>query len=214
MQTKTRWTVAAALSLLLIDTPAMALDISPFLSASVTFGGDTLGEDFVEDTLGEDDRSIKAGQFLYFALGATVGLSDDNAWETQASVGYWVDSAELQEQELRFQRYPVDLLLIRNFSDRWRIAGGVTRHLSPRRRCTKQACTVPDTGFEDARGFVVGVDWLVGGPVSRSPSADGPRPTKLWMGVRATRILYQGPESEGGEYNGDNAGFIIGMNFF
>jgi hypothetical protein len=73
---------------------------------------------------------------------------------------------------------------------------------------------VPDSSFEDARGFVVGVDWLVGGPVTRGYGPAESRPTKLWMGARATRIKYEAPEPEGGEYNGNNVGLVIGLNLF
>ena len=102
---------------LLLSGQVGALDISPFVSLGITFGGDTLDETLVGDSTLKNIKSIKAGQFMYVAAGATVPLAQAGVWEAQSSLGYWFDSVQSAGHELRFRRVPIDLLLVRNFDN-------------------------------------------------------------------------------------------------
>lgn len=204
--------VTSAALLLGVVPTAAAFDYSPYVSVAFTFGGDSVGKTVKTDPqAGTSTTHTRAGQLFQAMLGATFAAAD--VWEAQASVGYWFDSTTGNGGELKFLRIPIDLLAIRNMSDSWRVLGGPTWHTGVRRRCTQDNCTVPGTSYDDAFGIVAGVDWLVGGPVSRQYTGDQPRPTKLWFGARMTRIKYVAPKSEGGSVDGSSIGFIVGLNF-
>ena len=198
---------------LLFSGQVCAFDISPFVSLGITYGGDLLDETVVGDPTLKNVKSIKAGQFMYFSAGATVPLRQAGAWEAQASLGYWFDSVQSSGHELRFRRVPMDILLVRNFDQNWRLLGGLTYHLNPQRRCTLDTCTQPDATFENATGLMVEADWLFGGVVTRVTGADEPRSNKLWMGMRMTLIDYKTADSYGKKYHGNNLGLLLGLNF-
>ena len=198
---------------LLFSSQAFSLEISPFVSMGVTFGGDTLADTPVGDPKSKKTKSIKAGQFMYFSAGATLPLPEPGDWEVQSSIGYWFDSVQTGGRELRFRRVPIDLLLARSFDQSWRVLGGLTYHLNPERRCTQDNCAQPSRAFENAKGLVLEADWLFGGMVTRVVGVDEPRPTKLWMGVRMTLIHYKTTDSPSSNYSGNNAGVTLGLNF-
>ena len=198
---------------LLFTGQAFALEISPFVSMGITFGGDTLDETPVGDPKLKKFASIKAGQFMYFSAGATVPVLQSGDWEVQSSIGYWFDSVQTGGHELRFRRLPIDVLLARSFDKSWRVLGGLTYHLSPERRCTLDNCAQPSATFKNATGVVVEADWLFGGVVTRVVGADEPRPTKLWMGVRMTLIDYETRDTVASKYSGNNFGLTVGLNF-
>lgn len=198
---------------LLFTGRAFSLEISPFTGMGITYGGDTLADAPVSDPKLKKTKSIKAGQFMYFFAGATVPLPEPGDWELQSSIGYWFDSVQTGGRELRFRRVPIDLLLARSFDKSWRVLGGLTYHLNPERRCTLDNCAQPSSAFKNAKGLVVEADWLFGGVVTRVPGADEPRPTKLWMGIRATLIDYKTTDTDAKNYNGNNIGLLIGLNF-
>ena len=198
---------------LLFTGQAVALEISPFVSMGITFGGDTLGETPVGDPKAKKIESIKAGQFMYFSAGATVPLPEPGDWEVQSSIGYWFDSVQTGGHELRFRRVPIDVLLARSFDKSWRVSGGLTYHLNPERRCTLDNCAQPSSAFKNAIGLVAEADWLFGGIVTRVVGAGEPRPTKLWMGVRMTLIDYKTTDTVVTKYSGNNVGLLVGLNF-
>ncbi|MBI3776346.1 MAG: hypothetical protein HY273_12495 [Gammaproteobacteria bacterium] len=198
---------------MLSSAQALALEISPFVSMALTFGGDTLAETQVGDPKLKKTESIKAGQFMYFATGATFALPEPGDWEVQSSIGYWFDSVQTGGHELRFRRVPIDLLLARSFDKSWRVLGGLTYHLNPERRCTLDNCPQPSSAFKNAIGLVAEADWLFGGIVTRVIGVDEPRPTKLWVGVRMTLIEYKTTDVESSRYSGNNFGLTLGLNF-
>lgn len=206
-----RW----ALALILVGNSlsAFALEWSPYASLAMTRGGDSLGKN-VSVKNGESTTShIRAGQYMLFSAGVTVPLPNLPDWEAQASIGYWFDLVGGNGGELKFKRIPIELVAIRNFDSIWRVSGGLSYHTAVERTCTQDTCDVPNTRFDNALGLVAEVDWLVSGPVTAGLGLDQPRPMLLWFGLRATVINYQAPQSEGGKYNGNNLGLILGLNF-
>lgn len=197
----------------LVSSQVFALEASPFVSMGITFGGDILSETQVGNPKLKKIESIRAGQFMYFAAGATMALPEPGDWEVQTSLGYWFDSVQTGGHELRFRRVPIDVLLARSFDKSWRVLGGLTYHLNPERRCTLDVCPQPNSAFKNAIGLIAEIDWLFGGMVTRVVGADEPRPTKLWMGLRTTLIEYKTRGENPNRYGGTSFGLSLGLNF-
>lgn len=117
----------AAIALAITSLSAQAQTFTPvvqkpyrFLAgAGITFGGDRLATAVYEDG-GEID--IRAGSMLALYLGVEYAVSPEVA--LQANVGYHVDNATADNGDLRFSRYPVELLAYYKVAPAWRIGGG------------------------------------------------------------------------------------------
>jgi hypothetical protein len=90
------------------------------LGFGATFGGDTLGTLIFTDGRSE---SVRAGQLLQMYGGvryqATPRLS------VQGTFGYHVDDTTASNAQIKFSRFPLELLLHHHINDQWLIGGGV-----------------------------------------------------------------------------------------
>ncbi len=74
----------------------------------------------------------------------------------EATIGYKVDDVTASNGQLRFARWPLELLASYRV-DRHRVGGGVTHHFSPRYSCSIDGgfCLVNEINFDDANGLVL-----------------------------------------------------------
>lgn len=208
--------VVVALGLAGFALPGYAGRMSPLVDIGVGFGGDRLGTAQTSSNV----EKVRAGQFLSFALGATFPIANDGDIEAQTSIGYFFDTVEANKGELSFIRYPIEAVVFKSITPKWRTGAGLTYHFNPRRNCTIPGCEVETVKFKNAFGAVLEVDYVLsdGGPASRSQSDDTMHINTIWLGLRYTRIEYQVSQAEAASTVGDTVsgnafGVLLGVNF-
>ncbi|QYF92327.1 carbohydrate porin [Massilia sp. PAMC28688] len=117
--------------------------------AGLTFGGDRLATAEFEDG-GEID--IRAGSMVALYAGAEFAVNDQMA--LQANIGYHVDSATAYNGDIRFGRYPVELLGYYKVSPQWRIGGGA-RFVNSPKLSSSGAGDIGDFEFKNSTGLVL-----------------------------------------------------------
>ncbi len=202
----------------LTATPCSALDWSTFVSFGFTWGGDSVGKAQTSSQTGTTGtqstttHNARAGQFMLMSTGATFAVPGLEDWDAQASAGYWFDTVSGNGGEIRFRRFPIELVAAKTIDNKWRVGGGLSYHAGVERVCTQTTCASRSAKFDNALGVVIEGDWLLGGRVTQGISDQRPT-TKLWVGSRITLINYKSPAPESRSYSGNNIGFILGLNF-
>lgn len=133
-------------------------DVQAVLSIGLTFGGDKLKELTVDTFFdGEETENIKAGESVYFAGGASFKY---HSFETQLTIGYYIDGIFGDNGETSFVRYPLELLTFWSF-EKLRLGGGAALHLNPKFEFDIDNDFLPKetVRFDDATGFVFQVDY-------------------------------------------------------
>lgn len=74
----------------------------------------------------------------------------------EATIGYKVDDVTASNGQLKFARWPLELLASYRV-ERHRVGGGLSHHFSPRYSCSIDggSCLVNEINFDDANGLVV-----------------------------------------------------------
>lgn len=167
---KTRWCQAVAGALLCgVMIPSVhAQDGGPEVSAEapvelppppkiklvlgfgVTFGGDTLGSLAFNSGTVED---VKAGQLLLMYGGlqyqATPRLS------VQGTFGYHVDDATASNAQIKFSRFPMEVLVRHHINDQWLVGGGVRLVLGAEATARQDGFGSGTLSFDNAVGAVI-----------------------------------------------------------
>lgn len=117
-------------------------------------GGDKLVEVQYEDGASKD---LKAGGLLYFTFGADYRINPE--FSVQATINYHVDQADADNGELRFQRFPIELIGYYQPHPQWRVGGGIRYAMNPKLSGSGVA-DIPDIKFDDATGAVVEVEYF------------------------------------------------------
>lgn len=113
------------------------------VGAGLTFGGDKLA---TASYTNGGDIDIRAGSMVALAAGADYRISPEVS--LQATVGFHVDDATARNGDVRFQRFPIELLAYYNVSPQWRIGGGA-RYVSSAKLSSSGAAYVGNYTFED-----------------------------------------------------------------
>jgi hypothetical protein len=100
--------------------PAPAREFFPVLAGGLTWGGEKLATAVFED---DSTQSIRAGGLVQ-AGGGLLWQPAYVPFALQATVNYHVDSVTAANGELRFSRYPIELLLFNTAVPNWRFGGG------------------------------------------------------------------------------------------
>jgi hypothetical protein len=117
--------------------------------AGITFGGDRLATAEYEDG-GEID--IRAGSMLALYAGVEFAVNPNVA--LQANIGYHVDNASAENGDIRFGRYPIELLGYYKVSPQWRIGGGA-RFVNGVKLSSSGAGDIGDFEFKNTTGLVL-----------------------------------------------------------
>ena len=176
-----------------------------FAGFGLTFGGDELAEvevynDYFEESYDED---IRAGELATLTAGIVVYFPTPS-WSLQGSIGYHVDDVSTDD-EIRFDRYPLELIPFYNFGNH-RLGAGISHHFSP--ELELEDFLGPDVEFDDATGWLVEYDysfpgWEEGGFVL------GIR--YLWIDYEADRI--NGLPAAGSDVDGNHVGIHVNYQF-
>lgn len=120
------------------------------LGFGVTFGGDTLGSLAFSTGTVED---VKAGQLLLMYGGlqyqATPRLS------VQGTFGYHVDDATASNAQIRFSRFPMEVLVRHHINEQWLVGGGVRLVLGAEASARQDGFGSGTLSFDNAVGAVI-----------------------------------------------------------
>ena len=130
-----------------------------FVGFGLTHGGDELAEVEVEYDGDNHDEDLRAGELITLAAGIVVYFPMP-AWSLQTSIGYHTDAVGDYDDDITFERYPLELIPFYNFS-KHRIGAGLSYHLSP--ELDLKEIGGPKVKFDDALGWLVQYDYSFSG---------------------------------------------------
>jgi opacity protein-like surface antigen len=125
------------------------------VGGGLTFGGDKLAT--AEYTNG-GEIDIHAGSMI--ALNAGMEYRFAPEFSLQANVGYHVDNASATNGDIRFQRFPMELLGYYHANQQWRVGGGV-RYVSNPKLSSSGAAYFGNFDFKNTVSGVVEVEYLM-----------------------------------------------------
>lgn len=132
--------------------------VRPLVGLGFTGGGDTVAR--VVYSNGDSDK-VRAGGMVAFTTGLEFGFSP--LVSAQALIGYHVDGIAASNGDVKFDRYPAELLGHYRLSDTFRIGGGARYTARARTRASGAASgTVPNEDFKAALGTVVEGEFTLG----------------------------------------------------
>ncbi|MET0334804.1 MAG: outer membrane beta-barrel protein [Rhizobacter sp.] len=185
--------VAAVLTM--AGQAAQAWEVRPVVGLGLTYGGDTLVD--VHYTNG-DSTKVRAGGLIAFNGGIEVRFSD--LVSMQGLIGYHVDSASADNGDIRFERFPIEVLGHFRLTDWLRIGGG-GRYTQAKFRASGEALNyVQNTDFQQTVGAVVEAEFF---------------PYKT-IGIKARYVSEKFKPKRGGgpAVNGNHAGIYINYYFY
>ena len=140
-------------------------------------GGDELGTARFEGGLRDDEEEdIEAGGQLHLELGLRRGFLGP-AFESDFTVGYKSHTASARNGSVGITRITLNALQYYLLTERVRLGGGLTYHLSPSFEVDIDGQSGSESDFDDALGYTVAADYRGG---------------EAWeLGLRATRIEYE-----------------------
>jgi len=111
--------------------------------------------------VGGDSADIKAGDFLNLSLGAAFKTmpEQNDSLETQLTVGYKFKGSKAENGEVKFSRFPVELLQFYS-QNRWRVGGGLTHHINPKLTGSGVMRGL-DVSFDDATGLIMQAGYVI-----------------------------------------------------
>ncbi len=183
--------VFSGLALLLAGT-AQAGDYDLLFQGGIDVGGDEL---FHATYTNGDTVSIDAGDLLQLGVGFTFKTAPARLpeLETQMSLSYKFDSANAQNGDVDWKRYPIELMEFYT-TPSWRFGGGLAYHLNPSMKGSGVAA-VATTDFDNALGLIFEVDYIIG--------------AKSYIGGRVTLIDYTTSDTNQ-ELSGNSVGITFG----
>ena len=115
---------ACAAVLLSLASGAMAqVQVRGVVGGGITFGGDTLADEkYTNSNYGSDNAQVHAGGLI--AIHGGVELQFTDMVSAQALLGYHFDRANGSNGNVRFERYPLELLGHFRVTDWFRAGGG------------------------------------------------------------------------------------------
>ncbi|MGB5259830.1 MAG: hypothetical protein WBO34_04830 [Gammaproteobacteria bacterium] len=126
-----------------------------FVGLGLTNGGDELAEVQLINNGDSHDEDLRAGELITIAAGIVVYFPLPS-WSLQASIGYHADEVGDYNDDIKFDRYPLELIPFYNFRNH-RLGAGLSYHLSP--ELNLKDIGGPKVEFDDALGWLVEYDY-------------------------------------------------------
>ena len=130
-----------------------------FVGFGLTHGGDELAEVEVYYDDDSHDEDLRAGELITIAAGIVVYFPMPS-WSLQTSIGYHTDGVGDYNDDIKFDRYPLELIPFYNFGNH-RLGAGLSYHLSP--ELDLKEIGGPKVEFDDALGWLVEYDYSFSG---------------------------------------------------
>jgi hypothetical protein len=148
----------AALALGLAQAAWAQPVVRPLIGMGFTFGGDTVARVIYDDG---DSEKVRAGGLVAFTTGVEMAFTP--LVSAQALIGYHVDGVAASNGDVKFDRFPAELLGHFRLTDTFRIGGGARYTSRARTRSSGAASsTVPSENFKPAWGSVVEGEFTLG----------------------------------------------------
>ncbi len=171
-------------------------NVQPVITAGITFGGDEISKEEIENIFGDDDTdSIDAGEMIYFAAGAAFNIT--NTFQLQTTFGIHLDSINGSNGDTGFYRYPLEVIGFYK-NDKFRIGGGISHHLNPKYERDVDGDPKINVDFDDTTGLVIQGDYLI--------------TRQIPIGIRYMDIDYDGGDSVK-SFDGSHIGIVISCLF-
>jgi hypothetical protein len=126
-----------------------------FIGMGLTGGGDKLATAYYENG---GDIDIYSGGLISLSGGLDYQVTPEFSF--QASIGYHVANASARNGDMRFERYPLELLAYYHVAPNWRIGGGA-RYASGAKFRSSGAGDVGDFSYKSSVGGVVEAEYLM-----------------------------------------------------
>lgn len=137
---------------------AQPVQVRPLVGMGFTFGGDTVAR--VSYSNGDSEK-VRAGGLIAFNTGLELQFSP--LVSVQTIVGYHVDGVSASNGDVKFDRFPAEVLGHFRLTDTFRVGGGARYSMRPRARSSGAAAgTVPDEDFKNALGAVIEGEFTLG----------------------------------------------------
>ena len=130
-----------------------------FVGFGLTHGGDELAEVEVYYDDDSHDEDLRAGELITIAAGIVVYFPMPS-WSLQTSIGYHTDDVGDYNDDIKFDRYPLELIPFYNFRNH-RLGAGLSYHLSP--ELDLKDIGGPKVEFDDALGWLIEYDYSFSG---------------------------------------------------
>jgi len=161
-----------------------------FVGMAVTGGGETLVTVTYSDG---SSKNIKSGGLVDLKVGAEYRWTD--AFSVQGSVGFHTDSTSASNGNVRFTRFPIELLGYWHARPALRLGGGLRVPTGAKLRSSGVVASLGNTSFDASAGLVLEGEYLF------SP--------RFGLGLRAVKETY---EVGGSKIDGDHVG--LRLNFY
>ena len=172
--------------------PPEAKPVRFLVGMGLTFGGDELAT--VQYQNG-DDYDISAGGMIAFVAGVDYRISPE--FSMQGTVAYHFDQANASNGDMKFKRYPVELLAYYHPTQNWRVGGGL-RYVSSPELSSSGAAYIGNYAFKNTISPVIEAEYLVS--------------SHLGLKVRLVKEEYQ-VKGYNEKYKGDHVGIFATLYF-
>lgn len=135
-------------------TAPVASPAHGFVGIGITAGGDELAS--ATYTNG-DSVNIKAGSGVVFTAGLDYRI--DPQFSVQGSVNFHVDDQTASNGDMRFQRFPVELIGFYHPNSQWKVGGGV-RYVNSAKLSGSGAAEMPDIHFKNTASAIFETEYL------------------------------------------------------
>lgn len=155
---------AAALALASVAASAWA-ERGPYhglLGVGVGGGGGSLAEIVLTD---DSRRALRTGSG-YLLFGGVARQLGDTRWSAQLTLGVQSGSLQVSNGELRFTRFPLELLAGWELAAHWQLSAGLRKGLRGRLSRFEDLSTVPDAPVHSTAGAVLQLEYRFSGPTS------------------------------------------------
>lgn len=167
----------------------------------LTTGGDTLASATFSNG---DTETLKAGGLINLAAGV-IWEPAQIPFAAQLMVGYHFDTIDASNGDMRFERYPIELLGLYTGAGKLRLGAGLRYVTSPRLKVNVGGVANGRVDFDDTVGFIA----EVGYQFSR----------QFWLSLRGTFEDYKASSVNGasvvstGTISGNSVGLYAGVAF-
>jgi hypothetical protein len=125
------------------------------LGMGVSRGGEDLAHVTFEDGF---SHNIRTGGLVYFTAGADYRISP--AFSVQGTLNYHYDGNKAKNGDVKFERFPIELIAYYQPHPQWRVGGGIRYTAGPKLSSSGVAEGM-DIKFDDATSAVIEAEYFV-----------------------------------------------------
>jgi len=131
--------------------------VKAVVAVGVASGGEALATVTYTDN---STTNTKAGSGAQLSAG--VEYRFDEHFSVQSTLGYQQETTNATNGNVRFSRFPFELLGYYNLNDSWRVGGGLRVDLNPKLTSAGAASQIGSVDFNNATGGVLELEYLIG----------------------------------------------------